>query len=201
MRPAQVIRGHRPGYGPSAITSAEPRQTLTCSERRFGVKAKEGGQLVSKFQGFSTLATPADLLEKLRHDLSRIRQNLTHPYAAFDFFVTAEHLLDWKYPDTVGQSNKNTRTLLRTTTPLLRVVSHLANGAKHFKATRHKSVDSVRPHSGFFDPEFFDPGFFDTDSLRVELIGDDALALGPEITVLALAQQVLQYWEANLASP
>lgn len=99
---------------------------------------------MSKFQGFSTLATPADLLEKLKHDLSRIRQNLTHPYAAFDFFVTAEHLLDWKYPDTGGQWNKDNRTLLRTTTPLLRVVSHLANGAKHFKATRHKSVDSVR---------------------------------------------------------
>ena len=45
---------------------------------------------MSRFGGFFALGTPADLLKKLRHDFS---------YAAFDFFVTAEHLLDWKYPD------------------------------------------------------------------------------------------------------
>ncbi len=70
---------------------------------------------MSKFQGFFELATPPDLLKKLRHDLSRVQQNLTDSYAAFDFFVTAEHILDWKYPDTGGNVNMQRRTTLRKT--------------------------------------------------------------------------------------
>jgi hypothetical protein len=156
---------------------------------------------MSKFQGFFDLATPPDLLKKLRNDLSRIQQNLTDSYAAFDFFVTAEHILDWKYPDTGGNVNKRRRKQLRTTVPLLRVTSHLANGAKHFKATHHKSVDSGSTHSGAFAAEAFDTAAFDTDCLLVELMGNDTLALGKEITVQDLAKRVLQYWDTNIASP
>jgi hypothetical protein len=158
---------------------------------------------MSNIQGFFTLETPADLLEKLRHDLYRIRQDLKDSCAAFDFFVTAEHLLDWKYPDTGGKTNKERKKQLRKEVPLLRVTSHLANGGKHFKTTdrRHRSVSDAGVHKGAFDPAVFDPAAFDTDRLVVELEGDDASALGPEVSVEALAQHVLQYWEANLAAP
>ncbi|HMH54204.1 MAG TPA: hypothetical protein VK548_28480 [Candidatus Acidoferrum sp.] len=158
---------------------------------------------MSQFEGFFELRTPADLLEKLRHDFSRIRQNCLDSYAAFDFFVTAEHLLDWKYPDDEEPANREMKKHLRGDEPLLRVTSHLANGAKHFKATaaRHKSVGGTHNHTGDFVLDDFDPFDFDTDSLVVELTGDDAIVLGPEITVHDLAGRVLAYWETNLELP
>jgi hypothetical protein len=158
---------------------------------------------MSKFEGFFRLKIPADLLEKLRHDLLRIRQDLMDSYAAFDFFVTAEHLLDWKYRDTGGEPNKEKKRQLRRGVPLLRVTSHLANGAKHFEAlaNHHHSVSDAGVHESAFDPAVFDPAVFDTARLVVQLKGDDASALRPEIGVEALAERVLQYWEANLAEP
>jgi hypothetical protein len=44
-------------------------------------------------RGFIPLKTPQDLLDKLSHNLARMRHDLTDSYAAFDFFVTAEHIL------------------------------------------------------------------------------------------------------------
>jgi len=156
---------------------------------------------MSGFEGFFVLKGPADLLEKLRHDVSRVRQNPVDAYAAFDFFVTAEHLLDWKYPDVGGKANIRTRSNLRKTEPLLRVTSHLANGAKHFKTidARHTSVDDVHVHAGGFDSAAFDSAAFDAGGrLVVNLAGDDAKVLGSEISVLELAEAVLAYWELNL---
>ena len=158
---------------------------------------------MSRFEGFFELRTPADLLEKLRHDFSRIRQNCVDAYAAFDFFVTAEHLLDWRYPDDGGPANRDMRTHLRRNEPLLRVTSHLANGAKHFRTNdaRHRSVGGVHDHKGGFAAEDFDPFDFDTDRLVVKLTGDDAIVLGAEISVHDLAGRVLAYWETSLESP
>jgi len=158
---------------------------------------------MSRFQGVFELQTPADLLEKLRHDFSRIMQNCIDTYAAFDFFVTAEHLLDWRYPDVGGEANVQARTDLRKNVPLLRVASHLANGAKHFKTTasRHKSVDDTHEHKAEFDAEEFDPAEFGaTDYLVVVLVGDDAVALGPEISVHDLAGRVLNHCETAFKS-
>src|SRR5690348_10091676 len=84
--------------------------------------------------GFFELATPKDLFQKMESDLAALRKDPSDSYSAFNFFITAEHLPDWL-------SLKD----LRKQTPLLRVVSHLANGAKHFQLDprRHTSVDST----------------------------------------------------------
>jgi hypothetical protein len=76
-------------------------------------------------------------VKKLQHDLERMTKSPQDQYAAFDFFVTAEHILDWIYPD-----DKAAQKFLRSSNPLLRITSHLANGSKHFqaKAARHQSV-------------------------------------------------------------
>lgn len=155
---------------------------------------------MADFEGFFTLSNPLDLLEKLRHDMSRIRSDFGDAYAAFDFFITAEHLLDWKYPDSGGAVNRAEREQLRRTVPVLRVTSHIASGAKHFKAlsARHESVEDLRT-SGVFDPAVFDPAVFDTaPRLSVDLAGDDAEALGSSVEVVILAEQVLDYWENDL---
>jgi hypothetical protein len=62
-------------------------------------------------------------------------------YAAFDFFVTADHMLDWILPDYAGQSQAQARKLRREGNRLLQVASHLGNGAKHFRVTaRHHTA-------------------------------------------------------------
>ena len=59
---------------------------------------------MNKFKGFFELQTAQDLLRKLRHDSQRVKQSPMDSYAAFDFFVTAHHMLEWRY------RNKDERT-------------------------------------------------------------------------------------------
>ena len=54
---------------------------------------------MSSFKGFAVLKRAADLVAKLEHDLERIRAAPEDAYAAFDFFVTADHIVDWLLPD------------------------------------------------------------------------------------------------------
>lgn len=123
------------------------------------------------YEGFSDrLMTGADLLEKVKQDLERLRRNPGDVYAAFDCLVTAEHLPDWtKRPKGFRRSN-----------PLLRVVSHVANGAKHFElnSARHHSVEGVEYVPGVFDPRVFDGGIFDVGRLSVCLTAKEAKELG-----------------------
>src|SRR5262245_38256943 len=91
------------------------------------------------FTGLFDLKTPRDLLEKLRRDFRRIAESPTDQCAAFDFFVTAEHMVDWLYP---GDGNCTKREQERGRNVLLQVCSHIASGSKHFQATakHHTSV-------------------------------------------------------------
>jgi len=147
-----------------------------------------------EFKGFFTLQTPADLLIKLHRDFERVQESPVHPYPAFDFFITAEHLLDWKYP---CRANKSERTALRAATPLLAITSHIASGAKHFRVEdkRHTSVEGH--HFAEFGIEFplSFPISFEPSSLVIEL-GDCSLdGYDKEISVVELAQLVLEYWD------
>ena len=63
---------------------------------------------MGQFKGFFELQKPADLLAKLRHDYKRLQSMPTDTYAAYDFFVTGYHMLDWLYPDP-DPSNKKRR--------------------------------------------------------------------------------------------
>lgn len=158
---------------------------------------------MSNFKGFATLACPADLLVKLQHDLSRMEQYPENPYPAFDFFVTAEHLFDWLYPDSEASANVRTRKQRRETEPLLRITSHLANGAKHFEAMapHHKSVDDIQVRS-LFNRAMFNPRLFNTKhQLAIKLQEVDAAALGLQVvSAIDLASRVLAYWQQHLSS-
>jgi hypothetical protein len=146
---------------------------------------------MAHWQGFSErLQTPRDLLAKLRHDHERLRRDPTDAFAAFDFFVTAEHLVDWTWPDDARRREK-----ARSADPMA-TVSHLASGAKHFAATaaRHTSVRGLRTRTGVFDPAIFDAGSFDVGGLLVET------AAGTSVDALTLATEVLTYWQDELGS-
>jgi|WetSurMetagenome_2_1015567.scaffolds.fasta_scaffold72687_2 hypothetical protein len=141
----------------------------------------------SDFKAFGPdLQTPADLLGKLEYDFRRLKENPRDTYAAFDFFVTAEHMVDW-----VG--NKS----LRVDVPLLRIVSHLATGAKHFNVdkSRHESVSGVDVKGGRFgENEFGTVVFGAKSSLVISLMGEEVKLFGRTIRVTELACKVMVYW-------
>ncbi|BDU16282.1 hypothetical protein LA521A_14830 [Lysobacter auxotrophicus] len=147
------------------------------------------------FSGFAELNTPDDLLLKLRHDWARMGDDPEDQYAAFDFFVTAEHIIDWLYPD-----DKNARSALRQENAILRVTSHLANGAKHFrtKDRRHSSVLNVEK-SRYVAKGYVEEGYF-AEPLLVHLDEEEAGLLGVDgsIDARTLASRVLQFWERKI---
>jgi hypothetical protein len=148
-----------------------------------------------RFSGFAGLREPRDLVTKLRHDLARMVADPGDSYAAFDFFVTAEHILDWLHP---GESEKPKRKIARNSKVLLQITSHIANGAKHFvaEAPHLKSVTGIE-HQGYAD-DYVEPGYVG-ESIVVRLSADEALSLGTtEIDAVALASQVLAFWEGEI---
>jgi|SRR6516162_9495772 len=135
-----------------------------------------------------SLNTPRQLLEKLRVDFERMKREPMSAYAAFDFFVTAEHMPDWLAPKSVKFKE-----------PLLQIVSHIANGAKHLKASpeRHDAVSDAEILSGHLDPKTFGP-YFNVGGIYVELTEKHFTEFGPRIRAIDLASKVLGYWTDRL---
>jgi hypothetical protein len=154
--------------------------------------------MATKFTGFADLKDPRDLVLKLQHDISRIAADPGDSYAAFDFFVTAEHILDWLHPDYGGRA---ARDAIRNSEAILKITSHIANGAKHFVASnsKHKSVASIEQDL------YVEPGHFEDDYMEepivIKLTPDEAVAFGcSQIDAIALAYQVLAYWQSKISA-
>jgi hypothetical protein len=118
-------------------------------------------------------------------------------YLAFNFFITAEHLLDWQFP---GQANEPQRRVARQTDVLLEITSHIASGAKHFivEAKHHKSVVATQRRSGYFG-RYMGHWFGHSMGARglfVVLDGSAATHLGQSISAVELARRVMAYWNA-----
>jgi hypothetical protein len=164
--------------------------------------------------GIFRLRTPCDLLAKLRREYERLQKRPRDEDTAFNFFVTAEHMLDWLYP---GKKNKAKREAARKAEVLLQVGHHVANGAKHFDNLygHHQSVERsdglvavVRPDDPSAPPPT-PPSPLPSGvvvvprSAAVEvhiglrLTGAAAAEFGESVTALDLAQRVLTYWEAH----
>ncbi|MFW1471013.1 hypothetical protein [Vibrio parahaemolyticus] len=81
------------------------------------------------------LSQAKDLLEKAKYDYKRLVDNPSDSYAAFDFFVTVEHLPDWLNDKSIRRDND-----------ILKLVSHIANGAKHLTLDdkRHNTLTGVQ---------------------------------------------------------
>ena len=148
-------------------------------------------------KGFAPLKEPEDLLQKLEHDYERMQSDPNDSYAAFDFFVTAEHMLDWLHPD--SENGRLKRKQLREVNEILQIVSHIASGAKHFEATakQHNSVDEIGSSPGAFDPrafntEAFAPGSFNFAGITV------TLSNGQKRHVYDLAKEALRFWNETI---
>lgn len=150
-------------------------------------------------KGFLDLRTHADLFKKLEWEFKKLKEHPTSSYLAFNFFVTAWHLLEWKHPDPDG---KETRKSLRDQTPLLQICEHLAVGAKHFapSSPKHQSVSGSK-RSGVWGGSWGGSwGDAWGEKLVVMLDGDAAVLYGHTISVPDLAQQVMHYWENHFLS-
>lgn len=148
---------------------------------------------MDKFDGFGELRTPRDLVLKLQHDLKRLKSSPHNQYAAFDFFVTAEHVIDWLHP-----TDKKMREAIRASSDLLRITSHIANGAKHFeaKAKHHRSVARVEK-SRYVAKGYVQEGYF-KEPLIIHLSESESKSIGkPFIEATELAERVYNYWCIN----
>jgi hypothetical protein len=148
--------------------------------------------------GVFELSKPVDLLAKLERELERLRAEPDNVDHAFNLFITAEHILDWLYP---GDAERKNRETLRNSDTLLQVVSHLANGAKHFDKLKshHQSVKSTSRKGGYFASRYFPRGwfgrgYFSEPKLVVSLDGSAERKYGSSITALALAEEVCKFW-------
>jgi hypothetical protein len=152
----------------------------------------------AKMKGMFELETPRDLLEKLKYDFKVLQKDSNNSYAAFNFYVTAEHMKDWIFP---GRKNGKIRSAFEKSHLILKIVSHIANGAKHFEAEdpRHISVvDTIKFGSRFPQNNVPSgkrpPKRYPKDVLRIALTGDAEKQFGSKISAVSFAKLVLQFW-------
>ena len=137
------------------------------------------------------LKKAADLFRKVEADLAELEVSGQDARVAFNFFVTVEHLPDWlKQRDLVRQHC------------ILRIVSHLANGAKHFELddARHKSVVGTEK-SRYVEEGYAEPGYFE-EPLLIRLSPDEVRELGVSvIDAVTLGRKVVEFWRPYVPAP
>lgn len=138
-----------------------------------------------------------DLFKKLEWEYKQLVAKPSDPYIAYNLFVTAWHLLEWKYPDSP------TRIKIRDQTPLLQICEHLAVGAKHFEP-RNKNLNAVSDskRSGVWSDGVWKPGVWNEGVwatwLDVALTGAAQKVYGDHIKVEDLARHVMDYWRSAI---
>ena len=156
-------------------------------------------------EGFPQLTTHTDLIKKLEWEFERLNAEPENSFLAYNFFVTAWHLLEWKYPDPEG---KKFRKELRENTPILQICEHLAVGAKHFVIMdpKLKSVagsENIRiggVYGNYFGGWF--GGWFGGAAKPVIILeGEAAKIFGGAVTVATLAQHVMDFWRQQIDLP
>jgi hypothetical protein len=144
------------------------------------------------FNGFFDVRDPQSLFQKMQYDYGRMIAEPLNVYPAWDFFVTANHLIDWIWPSAGTAQHREERTV----EAIPRICEHLANGAKHFILNReHSAVSQLEKVDGAFDSGAFDTSGFETDALMITLDAKEAAELGVQrLAAQALARRVLIYW-------
>lgn len=154
---------------------------------------------MTAFKGLFALQTPSDLFRKLEHDYERILASPMDAYAAFDFFVTAEHVVDWLYPN---DSDKKQRENLRQANLVLQACSHIANGSKHFeaRAKQHGSVQNTieRPAMRLGQWKLGISRLGMEEGLEIQFQGQAAIEFGTFLDTPDFAKKVLEFWRQEL---
>ena len=157
-------------------------------------------------EGLFTLATIGQLFEKLGMDLKDLQADPHDVRRAFNFFVTADHMVDWARPDKTFRDGERARTELREQCWLLPLVYQISSGAKHFRALAptHKSLAGTKTKSRavFAEPQIGTRKVFDKTTrltFTIELGPDVAQKYGKsEIDVPVLAAKVFEWWKGYM---
>lgn len=134
------------------------------------------------------LKTPNDLFKKAEEDLASLQQSPSDSKIAFNLFVTIEHIPDWL----------NKRSLV-TSSAILRTISHIANGAKHFTLNekRHRSVDRTELER-VYEKDVYEEGVF-YEPLMIWLSTEEEKQIGKKkISAIELAQLALDFWQEKM---
>jgi hypothetical protein len=147
------------------------------------------------------LTTLKDFLGKLSRELEKFRAAPNDADAAINFFVTAEHMLDWLYP---GLKNRSKRERLRNNELMLQVVSHLASSSKHYDqlSPHHQSVLDSGQLAGFVGAmqsnQRGGSRLLSGSALTVWFSAAAAVSFGATLPAVELAKRVYRYWEAHV---
>jgi hypothetical protein len=152
--------------------------------------------------GLFDLVTADDLCAKLDHDYRRVKADSADVFAAFDFIMTAWHLLEWRYP---GNDGKKQRDALCQQHPILALCEHLCVGGKHYEPINPK-LQSVQGsfRKSAWKRGVWAPGVWAKiweDGLVIELSGAAKSAFGERITMERFADLVIEFWRGPGGCP
>ncbi len=138
------------------------------------------------------LTTPADLFRKAEDDLAALESDPGNSRIAFNLFVTIEHIQDW-----LGEPRGPACSVRQNA--VLRTISHIANGSKHFGPKLNAAHSSVAGTSiSQYSPGYVQDGYWERrltvhiDISEQSFIGDD------QIDACELARRALAYWRPQV---
>ena len=142
-------------------------------------------------KGFDKLETVEDYWSKLCWEYDTLKKEPYNTFKAFNFVITAFHLLEWISPKLRGIENKEWPQIKKNIKHL-KVCEELATGAKHFLVdkVRHKSVKTLKS-SGYFEAGFFEADYFEE---RIIITLSDST----DLTILELAKSLMLDWKNEL---
>jgi hypothetical protein len=146
-------------------------------------------------QGFVELATIQDYCKKLKFDYNQLKADNLNQYKAFNFFITAHHLLDWLFPD----KEKNNTIRKRIVDEIIfKVCSHIANGIKHFEVNpkRHSSVNKIEK-VGYVQAGYVEAGYV-KETIYITLENKAREIFGNTIEIEYLAEEIIEFWKKEL---
>jgi len=137
---------------------------------------------------FGKLTSIEDYWKKLNWEFEMLKNNSDNIYYAFNFVITAFHLLDWAEPQPRGTTNQN-RQIIKKNIKYLKVCEQLANGAKHFEIDpkRHNSVESMKSE------EYVEDGYVEEGYTEDPII--ITLSEQEKISILELANSLMLDWK------
>lgn len=144
-------------------------------------------------KGFIELRSIQDYWDKLLFDYSELKEKNENVYVAFNFFVTAYHLLDWvfegKYSDERTQLNNK---------PIVKICNHISNGIKHFETDshRHNSVKEIEKER-YVKKGYVQDGYFESPII-IYLDENLKSEFGDSIEISELADKVMDFWKFEL---
>jgi hypothetical protein len=145
----------------------------------------------SKFDFFE-LKTAKDLFRKLEGDLAALEKSGQDSCVAFNFFVTAEHLPEWLSPCPINKKDH----------AIINIVSHISNGAKHFKIRdkKHQSVTGTEKYR-YLEEGYYEQGYY-YEPLLIHLSLKEEKELGMRtIDAVTLGKKVVDFWRPYIPKP